>query len=363
MDTGRYVEQLTAPGRGAVAVIRLRSTDIDALNERFVSATGISPSTASIGRILFGKWGEEDIVVVRTADDEWEINCHGGDAAVSQIRKDLNPTPEQTQQSLHEAITSVLLQCRSRKTANYVLVQLEGTLREFLSQLNTCQTVAEAARRVDQFLAWQSFATHLTQPWKMAIVGQPNAGKSSLLNSLIGYERAIVFDQPGTTRDRIEAELIVDGWPVQAVDTAGIRETSDDIETTGVAAARTLITDCDICLLVVDSFVGWTPQDSEILDAIAADTPSAILLNKSDLVDAVAAPALSDSVPVFHVSATTGRGLAELLEWIPAALMQSIPDLSEALPVLPQLTTALLEFQQSKDLQKLKIAIDEWLAE
>lgn len=390
-----------------MAVIRVRGVDIDALNERFTSASGKSPSTASIGRILFGKWGEEEVVVVRTSEFAWEINCHGGEAAVNQILSDLNASPKGTgcveerrepfgrttlnpanrPDGLHRAavnpknseaidagprpslqmvsdtITAELLRCRSRRTAEYLLAQSEGSFGHFLRKMHNCQNVDQAIKLVDSVLQWQDFATHLTTPWKLAIVGQPNAGKSSLLNALIGYERAIVFDQPGTTRDRIEAELIIDGWPMLAIDTAGIRETTDDIEHAGVTAARTSISDCHICLLVVDSSVGWTARDSEIAATISSNTPSAVLLNKSDLTDSSPETLDQDAMKQFQVSATTGAGLDELLEWIPQAINPHVPAVTDPLPVVPAITAALVEFRKSFDLQHLQNLLSEWHAE
>lgn len=365
MNESRYAEQLTAPGRGAVAVIRLRSSDLDVLDERFASASGKTPSTAAIGRILFGKWRAEEIVVVRTGDSDWEINCHGGEAAVNQILRDLAVPRSRKPQTIADSITAELLRCRSRRTANYLLAQSEGVFESFLRKLSSCRSADQAVGLIEPVLAWQAFATHLVTPWKVAIVGQPNAGKSSLLNALIGYERAIVFDQPGTTRDRIEAELIIDGWPVQAVDTAGIRETTDDVENAGVAAAKTSIADCDLCLLVIDSTIGWTEQDSEIAASIADNIPSALLFNKLDLSESgedASAAAMGSAIKRFHISATSGDGLAELLEWIPKALLPRTPHVAEPLPVVPELTEALVQFKRSHDLQQLHNHLEDWLA-
>ena len=338
------VARLTASGRGAVAVIRANMTPpatAEYLDSCFRAANGIRPSQATIGRILYGMWDGEDVVVVRVGDDDWEIHCHGGDAAVQRISRQLmDDAPSSgstvsechenaTEERLERAVLNQLLKCRTSRTASLLLAQYTGGLRRFLTLLSAQEDPQTTAAMLNEFLRWHSFAAHLTQPWRVAVIGQPNAGKSSLLNAIIGYERSIVFDQPGTTRDLVEAELILDGWPFVLVDTAGIRDrTSNDIEAIGVKSARKSVASCDVCLLVVDSQSGWTNADAELLDTVPATCQSGILWNKTDLLHGKPAPP-SDMTAVTRVietSAIDGIGIEDVITWLPAAMVPATPE-------------------------------------
>ncbi len=118
---------------------------------------------------------------------------------------------------------------------------------------------------------------------KLAIVGRPNVGKSSLFNALIGYERAIVSEYKGTTRDFIEESLNIKGIPVKLLDTAGIRETEDKIEKIGIQKALEKVEEADIVLFVFDAYEGITEEDLKIYERIKEKNPI-IVANKSDLV-------------------------------------------------------------------------------
>ncbi len=118
---------------------------------------------------------------------------------------------------------------------------------------------------------------------KLAIVGRPNVGKSSLFNALIGYERAIVSEYKGTTRDFIEESLNIKGIPVKLLDTAGIRETEDKIEKIGIQKALEKVEEADIVLFVFDAYEGITEEDLKIYERIKGKNPI-IVANKSDLV-------------------------------------------------------------------------------
>ncbi|MHB8620083.1 MAG: tRNA uridine-5-carboxymethylaminomethyl(34) synthesis GTPase MnmE, partial [Chloroflexota bacterium] len=117
---------------------------------------------------------------------------------------------------------------------------------------------------------------------RVAIVGQPNAGKSSLLNALLRGDRAIVTPVPGTTRDTIEESVSLGGLPVTLVDTAGITETADPVERIGVSRSRAAIESADLVLLVYDATAGWATGDQEILDGLAS-RQRLVVANKADL--------------------------------------------------------------------------------
>jgi tRNA modification GTPase len=154
---------------------------------------------------------------------------------------------------------------------------------------------------------------------RVAITGRPNVGKSSLFNSLVCSERAIVTDVPGTTRDTLSELIDIGGVPVVVTDTAGLRETSDDVETLGIERTHRAMGDADLVLVVLDGSDEVGPEDRELLDR-TADTRRIVVWNKSDL---PAFRSLSRCVPgveAINVSARTGEGLSRLHSAILAQL-------------------------------------------
>lgn len=361
MMSGLAIHRLTARGRGAVAVIRVAAKeahDAMAVDRCFRPVSGTVASTSDIGRILYGHWGAEDVVVVRTDSRAWEIYCHGGEAAVSRIISDLksDSTPDALSTASADSLQAQLLKCTTQCTARFLLAQQQGVLSAFCERIQQSLTTDEVLPMTLRFLAWQIFAAHLTEPWQVAIVGRPNAGKSSLLNAMAGYARAIVCDEPGTTRDRVETEITFQGWPFRLIDTAGVRQkVTDTIEAQGVAQALNSVSNCDACLLVVDCTTGWTEAEDSLLAVIPASCPVAVLWNKIDLPGESSLP--PGQVCRFSTSASTRAGIDEVLTWISQTLIPEIPPLSEPLPVLSELTVLMSEFARCQDLQKLQTAL------
>jgi tRNA modification GTPase len=261
-----------------------------------------------------------------TREDVVEFHCHGGIMAVQQVlqlclgqgarlaqpgeftlRAFLNGRLDLTQA---ESIAD-LVGARSPQAAQYALAGLQGKLAQPIRELrHTCldilaeveaqidfeedlppldeaeiqQRLQQVLQQVNRILATADRGELLRSGLKVAIVGRPNVGKSSLLNAWSRSDRAIVTDLPGTTRDVVESQLVVGGIPVQVLDTAGIRETEDQVEKLGVERSRCAAQSADLVLFTIDASAGWTEADQEIYDQVC-DRPLILVMNKIDLVD------------------------------------------------------------------------------
>lgn len=146
----------------------------------------------------------------------------------------------------------------------------------------------------------------------VVIAGQPNVGKSSLLNRLSGDEVALVSDIPGTTRDVIRQAIQIRGVPLHIMDTAGLRESQDEVESMGIARTHQTLRRADLILLLLDASQGKTAQDEAILAVLPADIPRLPVFNKADLLSGTAPPYVQGPDSFVYVSAKTGEGLEDL---------------------------------------------------
>jgi tRNA modification GTPase len=348
---------LTPPGTGAVAVIEVLLDDSVSPAIAF-AAFSADPqrhlAQVPIGRIVYGRWNREDVILVRTANNHWEIQCHGGAVASQQILTDLQSAGiVESGSSLGERLTigelqwlieQTVIRCRTRQTATLAVAQSDGRLQRLHEQLQSPdERIQRQASEVVQ--KWRLVATHLTKPWVVALAGPPNVGKSSLLNAIAGLQRAIVSSVPGTTRDRVETEVFLDGWPFRLVDTAGIRNTPDsELEVLGIQRSLEAIKECDVVCLVVDATDPQFVDTDRVTRLTDSSIPTFVLWNKCDLVTVGQSfetpPDISGFVcEQFRVSALTGMGLAEFLQRLLDVVLPEKPDLQTSLPLVPMQNT------------------------
>lgn len=347
--SGLRAARLTPAGRGAVATIAVHGdfsrndfSEKSFLNSLFQAANGYSLTEQPIGRIAFGQWGTEnpeDLVVCRVAENQIEIHCHGGDAAVRRVLGDLSRAGceivdwhelwSDATDYLDVECQRVLCQTSTWRTTKIVLNQTNGILRQAFERLLRLSDADDKSFTVavDELLRWANFGLHLANPWSIVLTGRPNVGKSSLINALLGYERAIVFNEPGTTRDVVTGETAFDGWPVILADTAGIRQTAVGLESAGIALAQDRLRSADLRVVLIDVSQAPTDEDARIL----AEWPDAIVVaHKSDL------PNLwNDNLPrhALPVSSTTGEGLESLQQELVRKLVPEVPNWQTPIPL------------------------------
>ena len=255
-----------------------------------------------------------------------------------------------------------LAEAVTERTAGILLDQLNGALsaaiREIITDLAAAKWSA-AVEKIDELLGRQQLGLHLINPWRIVVVGAPNVGKSSLVNAIAGYERAIVSPTPGTTRDVVTVTTAIEGWPVQFSDTAGFRETQDELESAGIQLATTTLSKAELAVVVHDAakirdekFYRETEFE---LSQLASHVRAIDVINKIDLVPAEERLQLvqrfvsskSDGYQPHLISALTGEGVDDLMSTIacssclfhlqPGRLFHSLPSKSTALPPRRQL--------------------------
>lgn len=344
----------TPSGRGAVATIRVHG-DFPRLSAGmtglFQAASGRSLAETPPQQIRFGQWGRdpaEDVVVCRIAEEACEIHCHGGDAAVRRILADLRAigcevVDWQDQLEAERGVwerehADVLSRATTLRAAGWIADQA-GRMEQVIAELTALVAQGQreqASEQAREILAWANFGSHLTRPWEVVLAGRPNVGKSSLINALVGFERSIVFDEPGTTRDVVTAETVLDGWAIRLSDTAGQRGSSDHLEAAGIARAREAFANADARLLLID--VSQPPHADDW--ALLAAWPDAIVVaHKVDLPDA-----WSEALPknATRVSSLQRIGLRELSSAILARLVPTLPPDEAVIPLTDRQRTELM---------------------
>ena len=348
---------LTPVGSGALAVVGVAGPGAQACVARLFSPRGPQPlADRPEGAIVFGRWTSatdgpgEELVVVRRGADALEIHCHGGLAASEAVITRLEQfgavrqawpewlraggTPE-----IEAEAREALAIAGGPKAARILSRQLTGVLAaEFASveRLVAEGRADEARVALDRLGRAARVGLRLARPWRVVVTGTVNAGKSSLVNALAGHARAIVSPEPGTTRDLLETRVVLDGWEVDLVDTAGLREEGGSdavtgVERAGIIRAVAASEGADLVLRVVDG------------RQIAAARPAAmsnrelLVASKADLIGDTATAATAGMV---WTSAVSGTGVAALAAEIVRRLVPEEidePDLLDgAVPFTPR---------------------------
>lgn len=216
-------------------------------------------------------------------------------------------------------------------------------VRDVLPELN------QAAAQLAALLSQANQGLIYRQGVRAAIVGRPNVGKSSLLNRLLGQERAIVTPIPGTTRDTLSETIDLQGIPLVLVDTAGISASHDPIEALGIERSRAAITQADLVLLLVDGSAPPTPADEVVADLVGAKQ-ALLVLNKSDLHPSYDYRALLPNSPHYAISALNGAGMDDLQQGVVELLLKhQISPSSEPIVSNPRHKQALMGAADSVD--------------
>lgn len=401
------------PQQGSVGIVRMSGTDSQSIAKQLFYSPG--RQTWESHRILYGyirhpktlKIIDEVLLLLMlaprsyTREDVVEFHCHGGIIAVQQVlqlcielgarlaqpgeftlRAFLNGRLDLTQaESVAELVGS-----QSIAAAQMALAGLQGKLANPIRELRgTCLDIlAEIEARVDfeedlpplneseiiaqihhvleelsQFLATADTGELLRTGLKVAIVGRPNVGKSSLLNAWSRSDRAIVTNLPGTTRDVVESQLVVGGIPIQVLDTAGIRHSEDQVEKIGIERSRQTAQSADLVLLTLDAAIGLTEADLDIYQQVKK-AGLIVIFNKIDQVNPQELEELkAKAIQYFNL---------ENREIVPmsAALNQGIPELETAILNLVQggnIHAANLEFainqRQATALTRAKVCLEQ----
>ncbi len=364
----------TPLGKSGIGIVRLSGPEAqDIANELFISPDEIDLTEVESHTLHYGYIRDPDeekeidevlVSVMRaprtyTREDVVEINCHGGVVPVREtleLTLDAGARPAEPGEFTKRAFLNGrltldqaksvkdIIDSKTRFSLQLSVDRLEGKfssflgsvrddLTEILAEIETMidfpdyeesivprdeleERLSRIEGRIEDFLANSKDGKILKEGHKVAVLGRPNVGKSTLLNTLLREERAIVSPTPGTTRDTLEEELEIDGIPFRIVDTAGIRQTEGEIEKQGVRRAKEQGEKSDVSLFLIDVSSGVKPEDVEIAEELNREK-TILVLNKVDLVDSLSNQEFLAKIghswaDVVRLSAKEGRGLGTL---------------------------------------------------
>lgn len=375
----------TPPGVAGLAVVRISGPSAFSAADEFFSGS-VTLSEAVDHSISYGWWVIEgariDSITASvfraphsyTGENVVEIGCHGGSFVTEQIlgslleagvrlaqpgeftkrafmNRKLDLTQAEAVADLIHAGSRVGAQTAARQLSGGFTRRLAGLRQQLLDvigllelELDFSEEDVEFVNRdvlrstlqsiiddVDTTAASAHSAEVLRSGFHVAVVGYPNAGKSSLFNALLGRERAIVSDIPGTTRDYLSETLFVDGYSIHLIDTAGLRSTDDQIELQGIRLTTSLLEESDLILVVNDVSLGEAHSESLVHEIVTRfpNTPILTVQNKVDMVPSL--PAREHDVNSVFCSASTGYGLEHLRTTFAERVRSSTSGISDVL--------------------------------
>lgn len=356
----------TPLGTGGVGIIRISGNQSFDIIKKIFSNKNVVPGKIMHGWIIENEEAVDEVIVLPfktpnsyTGEDTIEIHCHGGVNIVKKILEltikngaRLAERGEFTKRAflnkkLDLSQAEAVLDLINAKTVNFAIKsaknlsgKLSQEIKKIRDELFNLYSVIIAAvdfpedvkepeysflkekiesilKEINNILSFSNSSNILRQGIKIAIVGRPNVGKSSLFNVLLNLDRAIVTDIAGTTRDTIHESFDLDGLMATIIDTAGIRECEnlDKVESIGIDFTKKCIQDSDIVLFLFDSKEGYTKEDEEIFELIQ-DKPYIKIASKSDLTDKKAENCI-------YISTKTGENIEELKEKVKSVVAQN----------------------------------------
>jgi tRNA modification GTPase len=375
MRTDTIAAIATPPGEGGIGIVRVSGSAAFPIAERLFRRRGRTPlqsHRAYFGAIVDPATGETlDHALLLpfraphsyTGEDVVEFHCHGSPYLLRRVlelvwREGARPA-EPGEFTLRAFLNGKLDLAQAEAVADLIRARSEAQLRsalalhegklsqqvqalsddllrllatveahidfsEELGELDPHALIPDLLhllQRLDALLQGARAGRILREGARVAIVGRPNVGKSSLLNALLGEERAITTDIPGTTRDTLEESLIIGGVPIVILDTAGLRESADVVEQIGIERARRAAERADLILFVYDLTAPDWDADRALLETLPAHAPKLLVGNKMDAADPAQVQRACSVFPnSVLISALTGAGLDALLEAILTAL-------------------------------------------
>ncbi len=421
-DTIAAICTAIAAGQGGVAIIRISGSKAKEIGESVVTTS--KNKTWESHQIMHGfvlskdKAERIDEVLAFlmaapksfTGEDVVEIHCHGGLIAVQRVLEMVLAT-NQARRALPGEFTqravlngkidlvkaesiNELITARSHKAAQLAMTGIDGGIQRKIDMFRErlLDQLSELEARVDfedelppldgeklleeindvqksliQLVNDANQRSIIHHGINIAIIGRPNVGKSSLLNRISKKERAIITNLPGTTRDPLETEMILKGVPIKLIDTAGIRDSDDEVEQLGIEKSHNEMIKADVVILIYDLTFGWTQKDEELLIMIPKQTSKLIVGNKCDCLDKAHKQSEKNlqkkKIAEVIFSAKSGEGeeklIEELLERCGASEIQSLElGLNERQKDLANLAASSLE--DVKKVAKQNLPWDFW---
>lgn len=362
----------TPPGRGGIGIVRISGKNLQSIAQDILGSIP-PPRAAHLSHFLDenGQPIDQGIAIYYpfphsyTGEEVLELQGHGGPAVINllltrclqlgarlsepgeftlraYLNNKLDLVQAESVADLIDASTSGAARCAMRSLQGEfsatiqalvgALIDLrmlvEATLDfpeeeiDFLESAHAASQLHAIREKLGHVLFSSCQGSLLQEGVKVVLVGQPNVGKSSLLNRLAGDDVAIVTEIAGTTRDTNQQLIQIEGIPVHIIDTAGLRETTDIVEKSGIARTHAAIKKADLVLLLIDSSFGLTDADQQVLQSLPADLPLLTVHNKIDLLHEHARINEASGRPIVYLSAKTGAGiellrkkLLELIGW------------------------------------------------